>query len=362
MISNIPSSNTNNSIDLSLFFPPSVKSDVGIHDLSGNSYYGIDDLYAMVYYIGSYYNALNNDEKELGDKKIEINNNNYLTVYSEIKNKLIRYYTKDSNKLNPYFNLVQKNNTCKIKKIFRQSGTNVDIGNFVGTEFDEILESGTYSFAKFQLGNEGTLVSLIEDNYITDKDKEIKITGCDVNNINNLKDNDAKKDKKDKIQPFSKKKSEILFYFPPEGGVTIDQKNLLSNVKKHLNRGVPLKVTLLYQKEMDGPNTFSRIFSTGYPKSSPTEKHNNPFNIDPKFIVTNKSFDTTKKFEIIHYAAVIAGYFDYDVEADRSTGVLKIVTTMGPEVGLNGCVYISYNYFFKSIYEGGMLTQITAFE
>jgi hypothetical protein len=242
----------------------------------------------------------------------------------------------------------------------------VDIGNFVGTEFDEILEKGTYSFAKFQLGNEATLETLIKDNYITDKDKEIKIIDCNLNDIDDLIEIDnkkkAKNEKQYKIQPFSKKKSEILFYFPPEGGVTINQKNLLSNVKKHLNRGVPLKVTLLYQKEMDGPNTFSKIFSTDYPKSSPTEKHKNPFNIDPKFIVTNKSFDITKKFEIIHYAVVLAGYFDYNVETDGSTGVFKIVTTMGPEVGLNGCVYISYNYFFKTIYEGGMLTQITAFE
>ena len=347
-----------------MFFPPSVKSDVGILNTDINVYYSVNDLYAMVYYIGSYYNALNNNEKELGDKKIEINNRNYLTVYSEIKPKLADYYSKDSNKLNPYFNLIQKNRTCKIKPILRQSGTNVDVGNFTGTEFDEILHHGMYSFEKFKLGKKHNLASLIGKGDIYDK--TTPIIGCDVDDIDDLIDADKKKkekgEKQDKIQPFSEKKSHILFYFPPGGGVIINQKSLLPAVKGYLNKGVPLKVTLLYQEELNGLNTFSKIFSADYSKLSPTGKYKNPFNIDPKFVITNKSFDPTKGFDIIYYAAVLAGYFDYDVENDASTGVFKIVTTMGPELGLNGCAYISYDYFFTSIFEGGMLTQITAFE
>jgi hypothetical protein len=227
----------------------------------------------------------------------------------------------------------------------------------ISLEYYDILNNlGCYSTSEFLLDFTGYPHADINSN----------IAGCDLTMLNNL-------DPKKKIQPFIKEKYTIIYNYDSTSsifcqdqpgdkilnvkyfGKFMDQYVILPVMKDFLNRGVPLRLAIKFDGTMNSPNTFNGIFSKKIIASSVFP------NVDDNEIITENSYNPLVDSTASGHVITICGYSDINVK-DGSTGVFKVINSWGQQLGNNGYAYISYNYFFKPVSQGGLVRNIIAFE
>jgi hypothetical protein len=118
-----------------------------------------------------------------------------------------------------------------------------------------------------------------------------------------------------------------------------------------LNKGVPIRIDINLTRSLNSPNTFFGVFSNR--KTSPESA-----------IISQNSFSgtftTTGEDPTVGHALTIVGYANS--ETDSNVGRFGVVNSQGTESGLSGYGYITYDYFFKTSTDGGMVARIIAFQ
>jgi hypothetical protein len=320
-------------IDLSLFFPPII---------DGTSYTNCQ-TYALIYYIGSYYYMIKINPKLSKDN---IKPDNYVSLYKNNKEQLNKHYSDNENLLNPIYNYIYEtsdNNDfcsatneyplfpigpCDIKTLFINSKTT------------------SYSYDEFELNHISTnkITTTVNKKKVT----TITIKGCDkaYSKINT----------KHKIKLFSGIKLNYIYYKNDinkncEIDFTyndISKKNIIHTIKHELNNGNPIICAIEYSDKIKGKHSYYGYFTDKIENKKSFPK------VSENAIITKASFDPNDK-TLIKEIITIAGYSD---NIGDGTGAFKIVTSYGKNVGINGTGFISYDCFFTTKSEGGIIRSI----
>jgi hypothetical protein len=293
---------------------------------------------------------------------------NYLDKYNSISPPLSTFYANKDNLLNPLYNYIRSNNSCSASLEIASAGVaGGSLCNIISLEFYDIIRNdekafGTVSAEKYNLEYAYKNRAQIDTNG--------NIIGCDMETISKPLVTSAK------IQPFKKSLATVLYAYEVQSastkytcsgignGMTITNikhygkidSSILTEIKTYLNNGIPMRIDIALTTDITSDNTFYGVFLNQQVRSS-----NKKFpDIEPKAIISQNSFDRLADEAVqAGHAVTICGYAD--TTTDGLTGVFKIANSWGA-LGLNGYAYISYDYFFKPLENGGMVVHILVFQ
>jgi hypothetical protein len=303
--------------------------------------------YSMIYYIGTYYHMLQSVGLMDDAGNISFDNLNITQKYNEKANAITSFYSNPDNILNPLYNYIRSNGSCADSVDVRVNKVAGNVCGIINLQFYDIHKSDGY----------GTYSEL--DYTLTPTRAGDNISGCDLAAFSSLKPTD-------KINPFKLKSATVIYSGDSESNVFIcvigptinilnygieqintNRNNILNKMIEFLNKGVPIRIDINLTPTIVGPNTFYGVFS-GQKTTAESA------------IISQNSFSGTFTPTTVGHALTIVGYANS--ETDSNVGRFGVVNSWGTQSGLSGYGYITYDYFFKTSNDGGMVARIIAFQ